>query len=109
MIYLGFIALIPAGFVAVLAISKKTSPSVRKAAIIALIIIGITFISCTIILLFMFGVPAGKSAARSDFSMDTIKAVEKNYLPVIIAAVAIFIFLIWLIVLAIREQRRNRK
>ena len=106
MIFLGFIALIPAGFVAVLALSKKTGYKIRKAAIIALVIIGLTFITCTIILI-MFGTSAGRSAGNSVFSVDTVKEAEKDYLPVIIASIAVFIFLIWIIILAIREQRRK--
>ena len=107
MIFLGFIALIPAGFIAILALSKKTSREVRRVSIIALILIGLTFIVCTIIVIFMFGTGAGEASGYSDLPFEPVQQVKKDYLPVIIASIAVLAFLIWVIILAIREQRQK--
>jgi len=107
MIFLGFIALIPAGLIAVLALSKKTTLPVRRASIIALIIIGLTFITCTIILLVMFGSPVGEFSGNSDQPLEPLQEVKKDILPVLIASVLVLLFLAWVIILAIREQRRK--
>ena len=108
MIFLGFIALIPAGLIAFLALSKKTTAPVRKISIIALIVIGLTFITCTIILVIMFGSPVGEAAGYSNLPIEPVQAeVKRDILPVIIASVLVLGFLIWIIILAIREQRRK--
>ena len=109
MIFLGFLALIPAGFIATLALSKKTSPEVKKVSIIAFIIIGLTFIICTIILLVMFGSPVGVSEGYSDFPIDQpVKEAEKDFFPVLIASIAVLILMIWITISAIREQRKKK-
>jgi len=109
MIFLGFIALIPAGFIAVLALSKKSSPAVRRVSIIALIVIGLTFITCTIIVLVMFGAPVGEASGNPDLPFVPVQETKKDIIPVIIASVLVLAFLTWIIILAIREQRRKGK
>ncbi|MCL1928242.1 MAG: hypothetical protein FWG07_05560 [Treponema sp.] len=108
MIFLGFIALIPAGFIAFLALSKNTSPAVRRVSIIAFIIIGLTFIVCTIILIVMFGSPVGVSDGYSDFPIEPVKEAKKDFFPVLIASIAVLILMIWVTISAIREQRKKR-
>ena len=108
MIFLGLIALIPAGLIAVLALSKKTSPAVKKVSIIALVVIGLTFIVCTIIVVFMFGSPVGEASGNSDLPFEPIQEVKKDFLPVLIAAIAVLVFLFWITILAIRERRRKK-
>jgi preprotein translocase subunit SecG len=108
MIFLGFIALIPAGFIAVLALSKNTSPAVRRVSIIALIVIGLTFITCTIILVVMFGSSGGELSGYTDLPMEQVQEVKRDFLPILIASIAVLLFLIWVITLAIREQRQKK-
>ena len=107
MIFLGFIALIPAGFIAILALSKKTSPPVRRVSIIALILIGLTFITCTIILIFMFGSSGGEVSGYSELPVEQVQEAERDILPLIIASILVLIFLTWIIIVAIREQRQK--
>ena len=107
MIFLGFIALIPAGIITVLAFSKKTSPAVRKASIAALVLIAVVFAACTIILFVMFGSSPGTSLSYSEFPVEPVQEIKKDYLPVLIASIAIFVFLIWIMILAVRERRKK--
>ena len=108
MIFLGFIALIPAGLIAVLALSKKTSPAVRRVSIIALVVIGLTFIICTIILVVMFGSSGGELSGYTDLPPEQVQEVKRDFLPILIASIAVLLFLIWVITLAIREQRQKK-
>jgi len=107
MIYAGFLALIPVGFIAVLALSKKTSPAVKKVAIAALILTGLALITCTLILFFLYGFASGKKAAYGTLPVVPVEEAKKNIVPLLIAVVGIIILMILVIILAIREQRRK--
>ena len=107
MIFACFAALIPAGFIAYLALSKKTSPMVKKVSIIALILIGISFAVCTIILLVMFGSPVGIRGPVGDLPVVPVQEAKQNIIPILVAVGVFFFFLILVIILAIREQRRK--
>ena len=107
MIFIGFAALIPAGIIAYLALSKKTSPAVKKVSVIALVIITLSFIACTIILVIMLGSSAGNSRGFIDLPVMPAQETKRDIFPVIVASAAVLFFLILVIVLALREQRKK--
>ena len=105
MIFAGFAALIPAGLIAFLALSKKTSPTVKKAATIALIVITLTFVACTIILV-LSGSPAWKRGGAIDLPTAPPAGKANNIMAVLIMAAVLFFVMIMVIVLAIRERKK---
>jgi hypothetical protein len=106
MIFAAFIALIPAVFIAFLALSKKTSSAVRKASIIALILICLTFITCTTFLVIRYGPFTGRGAV--DTNLPVIPQESKsNILEVIIPSAVVLLLMVLVIVLAFREQRKK--
>jgi len=108
MIFAGIAALIPVGLIAFLALSKKTSPAIKKASIIALIVIGLAFIACIIILFIMLGSPIGVRGRYAEIPvMPAEQTAKDNLYTILIAAVMVLFFLIMTIILAIREQRQH--
>ena len=106
MIFAAFIALVPACFIAVLALSKKTNPTVRKVSIIALILICLTFITCTIFLV-MHGFSAGKGAVNTELPVVPVKESKSSIMAVLIPSVVVVLLMIMVIVLASREQKKK--
>ena len=108
MILVCFAALIPVGFIVFLALSKKTSPAVRKASIAALILTGISFAACAIIIVLMYGISAGTGAGHGAIPVVPAMDTSKSITPVLLASlVVVLVFLILVIILAIREHRRK--
>jgi hypothetical protein len=107
MIFAAFIAIIPACFIAVLALSKKTSSAVRKASIIALMLICLTFIICTIFLFAMFGYSTGRSAVFTDIPIEPVQETRNTFMEVLIPSIVVLFLMILVIILALREQRRK--
>jgi hypothetical protein len=105
LILAGFTALIPAGLIAFLALSKKTSPMVKKAAAIALILITLSFAACSIVLV-LSGSPVWKKGGAIDLpAVPAGKATDSTAL-LIMTAVLLFV-MIMVIILANREQRKR--
>ncbi|MDR0447812.1 MAG: hypothetical protein LBH07_04005 [Treponema sp.] len=107
MIFAGFAAIIPVGLIAFLALSKRTSPAVKKASIIALIITAIVFIACTIIILVIFGSSAGTRGSSYETPIEPVKEINQNIITVLITAVIVIILITLVIITAIREQQRK--
>jgi phosphoglycerol transferase MdoB-like AlkP superfamily enzyme len=105
--FAGFIALLPAVLIAGLAFSKKTSPALKTFSIIALVVIGLFFLVCTALLLFV--VIFSEEPGRSSRGLPPIRIGEKlqSISGILIASVVVFFVLILVIVLAIRERRKK--
>jgi len=108
MIFAGLVALIPAGIIAVLAISKKTSQTVRRVSIIALALIGLAFVTCTILLL-IFGSFAAEEKVRGYFPIDPVKETKQDIVTMVIVSVVVIIILTLVILLSIREIRAQKR
>jgi hypothetical protein len=108
MIPLSLMAIIPAGIIAYLALSKKTSPLVKKVSTGALILIIITLVVCVILIL-MSGARAIIVIGVSEPPPDPIPAVEgKSDLSPIIALVAVLLFLTAVLVISFRDQKKQK-
>ncbi|MCL1814737.1 MAG: hypothetical protein FWG27_02800 [Treponema sp.] len=107
MIVAGVVALIPAVLIAMMALSKKTGSAVRRASIIALIIIGMVFITC-VIMLIAFGPVAGQGAGAMESPVEPVKESKNDILTVLVVAAVVLFFLIMVIILSIRERREKR-
>jgi TRAP-type C4-dicarboxylate transport system permease small subunit len=106
MIIAGVLALISAGFIAYLALSKKTGAVLKRVAIIALVLICLTFLVCT---LFLFLSSSYRVTRTGNADFPVIPVSEgKDITPILIAAIAVLLFMILIIVLYFREQRRKK-
>jgi len=99
-------ALVPVAFISFLAFSKKTSPAVRKASIIALIIIAVGFVTCSIIILVMLLSPAG-TGGNGDIPVMPIKDKKQDLIAVLIVTAVMFFLILVLIIASRREQRKK--
>jgi uncharacterized BrkB/YihY/UPF0761 family membrane protein len=109
MIPLSIAAVIPAGIIAWLALSKKTSPHIKRVAIGALIVILITLVVCTIIIIFS-GSRTVVVRGLAEPPPNSAPAVEgKSNIPLIITLAVIMLFLIWVIFVSIRDQRKQKR
>lgn len=106
-LFAGFIALIPAVFIARLALSKKTGPALKKFSIIALVCISLAFAVCTALLVFMVGFSKERGAGYGGFPVVPGNEPQKDISVVLIAAGVVLASLILVLILAIREQRRK--
>jgi len=108
MILAGFAALIPVGYIAYLALSKKTSLGLKRVAIGALVLVVLTFFLCAILLL-VSGTPVGTQKSGYTDLPPVPAAEEKDNTPILIALAIVLLFLIMVIIVAIREQQRLEK
>ena len=107
MIFLGLAALIPAGIIAVLALSRKTNPGIRKVSIIALILIGLSVVVCAVIVIFLSGSSGGSITGITSLPITPVQETERDIIPLIIGSAIIILFIILVTILAIREQRKK--
>ena len=107
MIFAALIALVPACFIAFLALSKKTSSAVRKMAIGALILIGLAFITCTIIIVSLYGTAVKETIDPGFLPAVPVTETKNSITSVLISAMVILVLMVLVIVLAIQEQRRR--
>jgi amino acid transporter len=109
MIILILAALVPAAFIVFLAFSKKSSPGVRKASIIALVIIGLAFAACSVLVI-LFGLPAGGTGtANPEIPITPVPEGKQDIVTILIVAAVVISFMTIVIILSIREQRRINK
>ena len=105
MILVGFLALISAGVIAYLALSKKTGTALKRISIIALILICLAFTVCSM-LLFLSGSYVASKKGNIDF--PAIPANEgKDITPLLISVIVVLLFMILVTVLYNREQKRK--
>ncbi|MDR2700909.1 MAG: hypothetical protein LBB72_00595 [Spirochaetaceae bacterium] len=105
MILAGLLALLSAGIIAYLALSKKTGAALKRISIIALVLICLAFTVCSM-LLFMSGSYVGTKKGNIDFPAVPVSE-GKDITPLLIAAIVVLLFMILVIVLYIREQKRK--
>ncbi|GHV91225.1 hypothetical protein AGMMS50268_17280 [Spirochaetia bacterium] len=109
MIFISFpLALVFLGFIIYLALSKKSSPLIRLAALIAIGVIILAVIVCLIIIFAGFE-PAAKTGVPADFVFEEPAVPANNLFPIIILAVFILVLLGTVVFLALREQRRVKQ
>jgi hypothetical protein len=99
-------ALIPVVFIAYLAFSKKTSPGVKKASIIALVFIGLAFAACVVLLAITLGSTAARGNAYSDLPIIPLIEEKQDIITILIVAAIVLVFTTFIIIVSIREQRR---
>jgi cytochrome bd-type quinol oxidase subunit 2 len=108
MLFIIPLALVFLGFIVYLALSKKSSPLVRLAAIIALAVIILAIIVCMIIIFSAQGAEPG--AEPVDFITDEpVAPASNNYFSVIFFLVFIIVLLGIVLILSLREQRKSTK
>jgi len=109
MIYLALIvAMIPVGLISFLAVSKKTSPAVRKAAFIALIVIALAFGTCSIILFILLG---EETESEGQIVLQPVQNVETNQdlSGILIFLLVMVVFILMMIIASHREKRRKKR
>jgi hypothetical protein len=100
------LALIPVIFIGYLCFSKKTSPGVKKAAVIALIIIGLAFAACVVLLVITLGSGVAAGKATSEFPITPVVEEKSDIVSLLIVAAVVLVFITFIIIVSIREQRR---
>jgi cytochrome bd-type quinol oxidase subunit 2 len=108
MVYLsGIVSVLLVALIACLALSKKTSPGVRRTAIIALVLIGLAITACSL-LLFLLGPPTGGSEGIAvEIPIIPPETTRKDMVPVIVFSL-ILLFIIMVIVLASLREKKKR-
>jgi hypothetical protein len=106
MFILGVAALIPVVFIAYLCFSKKTSPGVKKASIIALVFIGLAVAACVVLLVIPMGSGAVVETAYSDLPIAAPASEKQDIITILIVAAVVLLFTTFIIIVSIREQRR---
>ena len=109
MIFLGIGALVPALIILYLAFSKKTSKAVKKAAIIALVVIGLTLVTCSILIYFLLGSSETSESGSVLRPGPELHEPALDLLGIIIIAVIILGFIILSIILSRREKKKKGK
>jgi len=107
MVVAGFLALISAGVIAYLALSKNTGASLKRIAIIALVFICLAFSVCSMLLFLSSSYITTKKGAV-DFPAVPINQ-GKDITPLLIAAIVVLLFMILVIVMYFREKNHKRK
>jgi cytochrome bd-type quinol oxidase subunit 2 len=105
--FAGSVSVILVALIAYFAISKQTSRAIKIAARIALIVIGLVFAGCAV-LLFILGAPAaGKGAAYGDFPVIPEKEPgNQDLLPMLIFALIVLVIIALVIFISLRGQKR---
>ena len=106
MIIAGIAALIPAVLITVLALSKKTSPGVKKAATIALVLITLVFMICSLLVV-ISGPAAGKGGGIVDIPAKPEPQNTANFAAILIMMAILLILLSIVIISSVREQRKK--
>ncbi|MDR0568110.1 MAG: hypothetical protein LBG87_02765 [Spirochaetaceae bacterium] len=98
------------GLIVYFAISKKSGLLIRWAAIMALILIGLSVVVCLFIILSEPGVVAVEGP-NIDFVPDreVIPVKKANPLPLLLFAGALLLFIAFVMYLALRDQYRNKE
>ena len=108
MIFLGIGALVPALVILYLALSKKTSAAIKKAAVIALVVIGLTLVTCSILIYFLLGSSEVSESGPVLLPGPELHEPGLDLLSIIIIAIIIISFIIITIFLSRREQKKKR-
>ena len=108
MIFLGIGALIPALVILYLAVSKKTSAAIKKAAIIALVVIGLTLVTCSILIYLLLGSSEVSESGPVLRPGPEIHDPGLDLLGIIVIALIILGFIIVSIIVSRREQKKKR-
>ena len=108
MILLGIGALIPALVILYLAFSKKTSTAIKKAAIIALVIIGLTILTCSILIYFLLGSSETSESGPVLLPGPEIPEQGLDLLNIIVIAVIVIGFIIISMIVSHREKKKKR-
>jgi hypothetical protein len=106
----GLVSVVLVALIAYLALSPASSRLVRRAAIIALVLIGLAAVACSITLLLLLVFPsAAKGAVGRDIPLVPRKNESGDFFPIVIFLGALLITLVVVIALALREQDRKRR
>jgi formate hydrogenlyase subunit 3/multisubunit Na+/H+ antiporter MnhD subunit len=105
-----FLYILPAPLLALIfyfALSRKSTPLIKRTALIALILVGLSVLAS---LLVVFGEPMGKAGpAPAAVPVESVVPQESNIGAIIAFAVSLFVFLALIIFLSAREHRRLLK
>jgi glucan phosphoethanolaminetransferase (alkaline phosphatase superfamily) len=105
----GLVSLAVVAVTAYLALFPGTSRPVRRAAFIALIIISLAVLTCSLVLLFFLVFsPAAKGMGGGEALLPARDKADDGLFPVIAFLLAMLVTLAVIIALSIREQRRKR-
>jgi hypothetical protein len=104
----GIVSVLLVGFIAYLAVSRETSRVVKKAAVAALIVIGLALAGCSIALVMLLGFSSGEgSPANADLRIIPVKpAGYQNLVPILIFALIIIAVIALIIFVSLRSQRK---
>ena len=105
MIIAAIAALASLGFIVFLVLSKKTSKLVKRAAIIALILIALSFVVCSIIILIMLTSSPGEGSGGV-LSVTAVEAPKQNLVGILIVT-AILLFFILITVVSLRHEKQK--
>jgi hypothetical protein len=104
----GLVSLAVAAVTAYLALFPGTSRPVRRAALIALVIISLAVLTCSLILIFFLVFsPAARGTGGGDLPPPARNRADDGLFPVIAFLLAMLVTLAVIIALSIRERRRK--
>ena len=103
--------LIPLGLVTLtgiiyLAISRKSSPVVRIAALVALALMIIAVIVCLLILFGVIETAASKAPVLPDAPVDSVPVKPTNFVALIMLVVFLVIMFVLVLILSMRERHQ---
>ena len=108
MVYLsGVVSVLLVVLISCLALSKKTSPGLRRTAIIALAVIGLAVTVCSFLLLYLTGSSNAGGGIAVEIPIVPQETSKKSAAPVI-AFSAIFLLIIMVVVMASLREKKKR-
>jgi uncharacterized protein with PQ loop repeat len=108
MVYLsGFVSVLLVVLISCLALSKKTSPGLRRTAVVALVLIGLAVAVCSFVLLYLIGSSNAGGGIAVEIPVVPPENSRKSAAPVIVFS-AIFLFIIMVVVMASLREKKKR-
>jgi hypothetical protein len=107
LILLGIIPVLPLAMISYFAVSKHSGPRIRRAAVIALILLGVSMAVCAGL---VFVGPSFRTGSLSrDLPIAPVKTIRTGYGAIITFGIFFLLFFGVVYYLTLQERRRARK
>jgi preprotein translocase subunit YajC len=107
LILLSIIPILTLALISYFAISKRSSPSIRRAAVIALILLGVSMAVCAGLI--FVGPSVGAGTVSRELPAAPVAAAGADYSAVIVFVIFFILFFGVIFYLTRQEQRRTHK